>query len=39
MYNVGRLPVVERENPRRLVGIITKTDIIRAHEIERFTVE
>jgi len=31
--NIGRLPVVDRNNPRRLLGIISKRDIIRAHEI------
>ncbi|MDQ3282933.1 MAG: chloride channel protein [Acidobacteriota bacterium] len=30
--NVGRLPVVSRENPRELVGIITRSDLLRAHE-------
>ena len=35
-YNVGRLPVVDRRNPTKLLGIITKTDVIRAHELEHF---
>ncbi len=30
--NVGRLPVVEREHPRRVVGFITRSDLLRAHE-------
>jgi len=30
--NVGRLPVVSREHPGRLVGIITRSDLLRAHE-------
>jgi H+/Cl- antiporter ClcA/CBS domain-containing protein len=30
--NVGRLPVVARDNPRRLVGFITRSDLLRAHE-------
>jgi CIC family chloride channel protein len=30
--NVGRLPVVARDNPRRIVGIITRSDLLRAHE-------
>ena len=30
---IGRLPVVDRNNPKRLLGIISKHDIIRAHEI------
>ena len=29
---VGRLPVVTREDPRRVVGIITRSDLLRAHE-------
>lgn len=29
--NVGRLPVVERANPRRLCGILTRSDILSAH--------
>ncbi|MDJ0269960.1 MAG: CBS domain-containing protein [Aigarchaeota archaeon] len=32
-HNVGRLPVVERNNPQRIVGIISKKDILRAFEI------
>jgi len=31
--NVGRLPVVDRKDPKRLLGIISKHDILRAHEI------
>jgi H+/Cl- antiporter ClcA/CBS domain-containing protein len=30
--NVGRLPVVSREDPRRVVGFITRSDLLRAHE-------
>ncbi len=30
--NVGRLPVVERDDPRRIVGFITRSDLLRAHE-------
>ena len=30
--NVGRLPVVSRENPRRVIGFITRSDLLRAHE-------
>src|SRR5436189_1316699 len=30
--NVGRLPVVARDNPRRIVGFITRSDLLRAHE-------
>jgi H+/Cl- antiporter ClcA len=28
---VGRLPVVKREDPRRIVGILTRSDILEAH--------
>jgi CIC family chloride channel protein len=38
--NVGRLLVVDRNNPDQLIGIISKHDILRAHEIgERRPVE
>ena len=30
--NVGRLPVVARHDPRRVIGIITRSDLLRAHE-------
>jgi H+/Cl- antiporter ClcA len=30
--DVGRLPVVDRADPRRLVGIVTRSDLLRAHE-------
>jgi CBS domain-containing protein len=30
--NVGRLPVVLRENPKRMVGFLTRSDLLRAHE-------
>jgi hypothetical protein len=29
---VGRLPVVLRENPKRMVGFLTRSDLLRAHE-------
>lgn len=29
--NVGRLPVVERSNPRRVIGILTRSDLLSAH--------
>jgi chloride channel protein, CIC family len=32
--DIGRLPVVRKESPRRLIGIITRTDVIRAYERE-----
>lgn len=32
--DVGRLPVVERGNERKLVGLITRSDIMRAHARE-----
>lgn len=31
--DLSRVPVVDRENPRRLVGVIRRNDIVRAHEI------
>ena len=31
--NVGRLPVVDREEPTCIVGIITRSDIVKAYEI------
>lgn len=31
--NVGRLPVVDRADPNRLVGIITRSDVVRAYEM------
>jgi CIC family chloride channel protein len=30
--NVGRLPVVERTDPGKVVGFITRSDLLRAHE-------
>jgi H+/Cl- antiporter ClcA len=30
--NVGRLPVVRRDDPRSLAGFITRSDLLRAHE-------
>ncbi|MGH9456981.1 MAG: chloride channel protein [Thermoanaerobaculia bacterium] len=30
--NIGRLPVVSREDPRRVVGFITRSDLLEAHE-------
>jgi CIC family chloride channel protein len=32
-HDIGRLPVVDRENPKRLLGIVSKKDLLRAHEI------
>jgi len=29
--NVGRLPVVARESPRKLIGIVTRSDLLTAH--------
>lgn len=31
--DVGRLPVVDRHNPRRLLGLVRRSDIIRAYNI------
>ena len=30
--NIGRLPVVSREDPKKVVGIITRSDLLKAHE-------
>jgi CBS domain-containing protein len=30
--NIGRLPVVSREDPRKVVGFITRSDLLKAHE-------
>ena len=29
--NVGRLPVVARDEPDRVIGIVTRSDVIAAH--------
>lgn len=31
-HDVGRLPVVRRENPRHLIGIVTRSDILSVYE-------
>lgn len=31
--DVGRLPVVDRQNPRRLLGLIRRNDIVRAYRV------
>jgi len=31
--DVGRLPVVDRENPKRLLGMIRRNDIVRAYRV------
>jgi CIC family chloride channel protein len=31
--DVGRLPVVDREDPRRLVGVLRRRDVIRAYNV------
>ena len=31
--NVGRLPVMEREDPKKVVGIVTRTDAITAYQV------
>jgi CBS domain-containing protein len=30
-HDVGRLPIVSREKPGELIGIITRSDLLRAH--------
>lgn len=32
---LGRIPIVDRSNPKRIVGIISKSDVVRALERER----
>lgn len=32
-HDVGRMPVVDRNHPRKLVGILRRTDVIRAYAI------
>jgi len=32
-HNIGRVPVVQKDNPKNLIGIISKHDIIKAYEI------
>jgi CBS domain-containing protein len=31
MFDIGRLPVIDRKDPRKLLGILTRSDIARAH--------
>ncbi len=31
--DVGRLPVVRRDDPRRLVGLLRRSDVVRAYEV------
>ncbi|HEY6088563.1 MAG TPA: CBS domain-containing protein, partial [Gemmatimonadaceae bacterium] len=31
LEQVGRLPVVTRDNPRKVVGMISRSDLLRAH--------
>ena len=31
--DISRLPVVSRENPRKLVGMVRRNDIVRAYEV------
>lgn len=33
--NIGRLPVVDLENPKKLIGIVTRTDLLHAYQIGR----
>ncbi len=30
-HNIGRLPVVDADNPQRIIGLVTRTDIINAY--------
>ncbi len=31
--DIGRLPVVDRDNPRRLIGMLRRTDLVRAYDV------
>ena len=31
-HDVGRLPVVSRDNPKHLIGIVTRSDILSVYE-------
>jgi CIC family chloride channel protein len=31
--DIGRLPVVSRDDPRRLVGVLRRTDLVRAYDV------
>lgn len=31
--DVGRLPVVDRQNPRHLLGVLRRTDLVRAYDV------
>ncbi len=33
IHDIGRIPVVSRENPRKLVGIVRRQDIVKAYRI------
>lgn len=32
-HDIGRVPVVDRGNPSKLLGIITRSDVLKAHEL------
>ncbi len=32
IFDVGRLPVVDRQNPRRMVGMLRRADVVRAYD-------
>jgi len=34
-HDIGRLPVIDRENPHELVGIVTRSDILAAYHVRR----
>ncbi|MHA1229658.1 MAG: CBS domain-containing protein [Candidatus Helarchaeota archaeon] len=33
-HKIGRVLIVEENNPKKLIGIITRSDILKAHEIQ-----
>jgi H+/Cl- antiporter ClcA/CBS domain-containing protein len=32
-HDIGRLPVIDRENPSRVIGMITRSDLLAAHRV------
>jgi len=33
-HKIGRVLIVEENNPKKLIGIITRSDILKTHEIQ-----
>jgi CBS-domain-containing membrane protein len=32
-HDIGRLPVIDRQDPSRVIGMITRSDLLAAHRI------